>query len=1247
MKRFIFFLTLLIVSISFMGQPVFAREEKRNCFGMLWCTIETEDGVSVDALFYLYSSEQRGSYSKLAVRPFYSRESDPEEDYLRRSILWPLGTYERKGEHVSAHLLPLFWHGRSPGRRYTLILPFYLNDEKGDRADLYLLNYGRMESSELSRRYLFPIFGSETEKTLGESRLSLIGFPPISGLRSPPTLALYEHLNATDRIRDRLFPIYRYVRWIQEERTEIDALLLYRHDGSPQRVTDRLFPLYRYEHDLENHALHLAFIGHREISLFWYGADAEGKRHHLFPIYSYRNTMKGERRFGLIGHGRFSLFLKETTSTLSRQHLFPLYGYRKDLENGESHLNALLLYEHRSGPGGTTDRLIPFYHYENDLENQALRIAFIGHRKFSLLWYEANPETTRQHIFPVYNSRNTMGGEKHLGIFGAGRFTLFRHESSPTLNAHYLFPLYGYRSGESGYRFSFLGLPPAGDRMALSLYEHVSTDLMTSDRLFPLYRYANNRETGEIQWDVLLLYRHKETASFTQDTLLPIHSYENDRANGTWRFTLLGVSPLTLYEHRGGRNESADRFFPIYAYRFGPEGTRFSMLGFPNMGGGITFSLYEHTRTALRTTDRFFPIYSYVNNRETGEIRWDALLLYRHKKTEFYTKDVFLPVYSYENDRTKKFWRFGLFGVPPLMLIEHQVTAEETENRFFPLYGYRRTAEGRDFTMLGLPPSGGHLDLALIVDRRNSSGIRSRFFPFYRYERDYDALATRIALIGFRKFSLFWYNADPAMMRHHLFPLYSYRRDSNEGTSGLGLLGVGDFSLYRRSRNAGGFSDRLFPFYDYRVDGEEGSLSLFGVSNIALYRRERTSTYLSHRFFPIYRYRKDFASGGRRLNAMLLYEHRTGPRGTIDRFIPLYRYENDLENQALRVAFIGHREFSLFWYEADVDATRHHLFPVYNYRNTMEGVQRLGILGAGRFTLFLQESSPTLSTHRFAPVYGYREERDTGEWNLDILGISPLTLYRHRSGPGGTIDRLFPVYRYTSDVQAGTSRLNALGYREFSLYRHATSPTGIKDRIFPIYDYQHDREKAETRFNALLIARYRSSASQMKISLLPLFSYERDEVGDESRVGFLGVAPISLYQHLKTPELVSDRFFPIYNYSYDRSNQVGRLSILWPLFVRESLMGELTEFSILWWLVRYERPDEGHKEFQVLGGSAIALLRWKVTPELTRFEFNPLIPFYAYDSVQGRGTKWSFLGGLIGRETHEDGTTKMKWFWFL
>jgi len=95
-------LQLFVGPLLFIGTPPLSqaaenREERSRFCSFLYCR-ETKGGAtSTQAFLYLYSTEERGSYSRLTLFPWYSREMNPAEDYLRQSVLWPLGISERKG----------------------------------------------------------------------------------------------------------------------------------------------------------------------------------------------------------------------------------------------------------------------------------------------------------------------------------------------------------------------------------------------------------------------------------------------------------------------------------------------------------------------------------------------------------------------------------------------------------------------------------------------------------------------------------------------------------------------------------------------------------------------------------------------------------------------------------------------------------------------------------------------------------------------------------------------------------------------------------------------------------------------------------------------------------------------------------------------------------------------------------------------------------------------------------------------
>jgi hypothetical protein len=1156
------FLLLLLLLLQAVGVEARETSGERTCFGLIWCSEEKDGSVSRDGFFYLYSSGKREGFSRLAVRPFYFHEIDLKADYLRRSILWPLGTYEKRGDDIWFHLFPLYWHEEHSRQRFTLFLPLYFNyleDEKSyfhlfplyghhargasydryfvlgplfiyandfareqrqwdflfplashrsdrdgsatrflplyfsgydrasERSYRYLFPvYGAWESPTFQHSFLFPLYGSEEDKKADERRFSLLGLPPIRALRPIPTLALYEHLSAPDRTTDRFFPVYRYARWFNEGRAEINALLLYRHHSSPDRVLDRLFPLYRYERSGQN--TRLSLVGYQALSLFWYESTPQMMRSHLFPLYNKESDSRSDtNRFGLIGYGPLSLYWHERAGLEVSDRFFPLYSYKEQ---------------------------------KNETD-------------FSLL--------------------------------GVGPLAFYRHRATPSKTSDQLFPIYGYRRAGEGVRLSLLGFPPTGNDFTLSLYEHLESPSFIEDRFFPLYRYRHDLVSGERQWDALFVYQHRQSETFTKDAFLPLHSYEHDKLRQERSVGLLGVPPLMLFEDRSTPRESRGHLFPVYGYRMRPEERRITLLGLPPIGD-TSFSLYEHRASEGEVVDRFFPIYRYAYNQKRDEIDFNLLLLYQHHSTPQRTENVLFPLgnLTQEGEKTD----LSIIGYGPLSLIRYVDEGTALTHRFFPLYYYRSRQGGKE-TFLNT--------LLLYTHRSTPEALYDGLFPLYSYEREEGKLAFSIA--GFSELSLYRHTESKEKTTDRLLPLYGYEHEKKDGSWSLRMIGIPPLSLYAHKSSPASVEDRFFPLYRYRQEraGGEWKLTAFGLDPI----------------LPLH-----------------LFAQEGGPGSSRGMFFPLYDYERREDRFA--VSFVGLRNFSLYLHEQTALMTHDRLFPLYDYRN----------------------------------------DAAAGSRSFGLLGVFPLSLYSHRSTAKEVDDRLFPLYGYHEDKTDGAWRLSALGLPPIgsgpalALYEHSVSKKDLTDRFLPFYLYQYDFEEDDRRFTTLL-SRYRSNPEGRWHRIFPLYSDERDHKTGMRRVGVIGVAPFYLYQRVRTNEELSDRFFPLYRYSYNRTKDEGELSLLWPLVTYKRREGRTTEASVLWWLVNYERPDEETKEWHLLGGSAMAVVSGSTSPKRSTFEFNPILPLYSYEKEKGKGVEWAFLGGLVGVQRSDEGERKMQWLWFF
>ena len=202
------------------------EEVHRHCIGLLWCTERSANGTSIDGLLWLYSSEERGSYSRLAVRPLYSMEEDPTRDLLRRSILWPLGTYERRGDQTWAHVFPLYWHADQPGQEWTFTVPLYLKSIHGDNA----------------WHHYFPLF---SRHVMGEyyTRNFVLG----------PLLVTTRDARTDLTQWDLLFPFFHYRQDLNSSNSWLLPLYWSGEDRSTGEAYRYILPLYGSSDDQSQH----------------------------------------------------------------------------------------------------------------------------------------------------------------------------------------------------------------------------------------------------------------------------------------------------------------------------------------------------------------------------------------------------------------------------------------------------------------------------------------------------------------------------------------------------------------------------------------------------------------------------------------------------------------------------------------------------------------------------------------------------------------------------------------------------------------------------------------------------------------------------------------------------------------------------------------------------------------------------------------------------------------------------------
>ena len=819
----------------------------RHCIGLLWCTEQSAQGRSVDGLLWLYSAEDRGNYSRVAIRPLYSMEEDPTRNLLRRSFLWPLGTYERRADSTWMHVVPLYWHSERPGHEWTFAAPLYLASTDGDvswRHLFPLLSRQRIGDYYASNYILGPVFisTSDTRRDLLEWDLL---FP------------LIHHRSDRDSSHTRVAPIY----WSGEDRiggTSYRYLIPFH--GLAESETQRyhfVFPFYGSDVDTAKHTSRLALLG--------------------LPPFK-----------GAFGTPTLSLFESATSADESSHRLFPVYRSVSSADD-TSTFDALLLYRHQSSPSGSVDRFFPLYYSEHDATALTREFDLVGYRAASWFRYESGPAYAQHRLFGVYNYDQGQDGSRFFSIAGYRRGSLYLHRSQEELTEDRLLLVHDYfRHGES----SSLSLLGASE---LALFRQESNPSLFRHRLFPLYRYSHNLVTDETEYDALLLYRHLATPTQVADRLLPVWDYTASKERDAWSLSLLGMEAAALYYHQKSEQQTTDHLLPLYGLSTKADGSsRVSIFGLPPIANAPAIALYERTSSSGMTSERAFPLYQRSHTIATDATTinvagWEPVSLFRYHATPTTSTHHLVPLYGYhrEADNTE----MSALGLPTLSLYHASTTPLMQHHRLFPIYSYTKddqqgerslsafwlfwqtnsptksrtslfplaswsaneaTGE-RTWSLIGLDPA---VPVSWIRHSHGPDQARGFFAPVYDFERDRDR--TTLSIGGISRLALYRRETTPTDDSHRLFPLYRYQHNLSHDTSSLNVL-----LAYQRERSPNYTEDALYPLWSYgrRTDRDESRFNALGVGIFSLYEHLREPSKTTNRLFPLYRYTSNHDSG--------------------------------------------------------------------------------------------------------------------------------------------------------------------------------------------------------------------------------------------------------------------------------------------------------------------------------------------------------------------------------------------------
>ena len=977
-SRWMALITLIVGTCAVVPAIAAADRVERHCIGLLWCTEQSANFTSTDGLLFLYSSEEQGSYSRMAVRPLYSMEEDPTRDLLRRSILWPLGTYERRGDQTWAHVFPLYWHSDQPGQEWTFTVPLYLKSIHGDNA----------------WHHYFPLF---SRHVMGEyyARNFVLG----------PLLVTTRDARTDLTQWDLLFPFFHY-------RQDINS------------SNSWLLPLYWSGEDRSTGE------AYRYILLLYGSSDDQSQHYHfLFPFYGVAdNTAAQVKRIAIFGLPpakgfsaipSLSLFEHVTTVDETSHRIFPLYNYVSGADDSST-FDALLLYRHQTTPSGTIDRFFPLYRYEGAAANQSREFDLFGYRDASWFRYEDDPHHSTHRLLGLYNYDRSRDGTSQLSAVGYRRLSLYLHRSQGDVTEDRFVPLHDYfRHGDNS-SISLLGISE------IALYRQESSPSLFRHRLFPLYQYRHDLAKNEILFDALFLYRHLTTPTQTADRLLPFWDYAGATTEADWRFSFLGIGTMALYHHDSNDVHTADYLFPFYGYRSEHDGgTRFSALGLPPFSRLAAWSLYEHDDSSSQVSDRLFPLYRYLKDKTQQASAFDMLglgsaSLIHHEATSTSVTHRVFPLYRYAHDEETGQTTINLLGIEPVSLFRSQSSPTQSAYHAFPFYSYQQTGEAHRLSAIGLPAFGSIPAFSLYVHDATPSTVHDRLFPIYSYRAD-DATDTTT----FSALWMFWRTTSPTTSQTSLFPLASMTKDEVTGETSWSLIGLEPaipMSWARHTWTPKGSSGLFFPLYDYRNDESESVLSIGGVSHLAIYRQEKTPTHRSHRIFPLYNYQQDLTQDVAQTNILLAYQHEQSPVGSKDTFIPLWDYERRDEQHERRFNALGLGHFSLYEHRTTSAGTTDRFSPLYKYSSDLN-------TGNAEFSLLwpLAEYKSCQGVITSASVLWWLasyEHPDADHSNFHFLGGSKMALVRRITSPRESVfefNPIIPLYRYRHETEKGTS----------------------------------------------------------------------------------------------------------------------------------------------------------------------------------------------------------------------------------
>ncbi len=396
------------------------------------------------------------------------------------------------------------------------------------------------------------------------------------------------------------------------------------------------------------------------------------------------------------------------------------------------------------------------------------------------------------------------------------------------------------------------------------------------------------------------------------------------------------------------------------------------------------------------------------------------------------------------------------------------------------------------------------------------------------------------------------------------------------------------------------------------------SIQKYSLPTLSLYEHVTEKERFSDRFFPLYRYENQGHRSKSDLNILLLFNRTVTPERESDFLFPLFSYDHNQLAIKLELFDPWYKMLAVFGNLSNPESSFNWMLPIYGYRHEPEltemtalGLPPVESLALAFFDYRLTPNG--ISNHLF-PIYSYEHDLKSNRYDW-----SALVLYRHGEGPEGLKDALLPIYSYERNEPLNQGRFGMLVLPGFSFYQHQWDKNGTSDWLVPIYSYRHEAELTEMtalglpaiRSIALALFDYRRTPDRMSNRFFPVYGYEHD-----LKSNYYDWNALLIYRHKEGPDGIRDAFLPIFSYQRNEALNQGRFGMLglpgFSLYQHQWDKNGTSDWLVPIYGYRHE-PELTEMTalgLPSIGSIALALFDYRQTPNEIS---NRFFPIYCYD----------------------------------